>query len=57
MLHGKGHMGMSKHRTAGHTTKSPKLRHAMKMIAERDVRKDRKGIRDPKSSVKELFKR
>jgi hypothetical protein len=49
-------MGMAKHRKAGHTTKSPRFRHAMKLEAERNERKDRSRIREPKKNVKDLFK-
>lgn len=50
-------MGMAKHRRSGHATKSPKVRHAAKIEAERNERKDRTRIRDPKGSVTEVFKK
>lgn len=49
-------MGHGKHRRSGHATKSPKFRHAAKMSAERDERKDNTRIRDPKGSVEEIFR-
>jgi hypothetical protein len=52
---GRGGMGNAKHRKSGHATKSPKLRHAQKREAERDVRSDRSRIKDPKSTISELF--
>lgn len=51
-----GGMGIAKHRKSGHTTKSPKMRHAMKLEAERNERKDRTRIKEPKNKVKDLFK-
>ena len=50
-------MGMSKHRKSGHTTKSPKFRFQQKLEAEKNERKDNTRIKDPKSSIKELFKK
>lgn len=47
--------GMHKHGTSGRTGKSPKLRQAMKREAERNERKDRSRIKDPKRTMKELF--
>jgi hypothetical protein len=55
MQSGGGGMGNLKHRTSGHATKSPKLRHAMKREAERNQVKDRSRIQDQKSTVGELF--
>jgi len=57
MAQGKAGMGMSKHRKAGHTTKSPKFRFLQKREAERDVRLDRSRIREPKGSVSEVFRK
>jgi hypothetical protein len=54
---GEGKMGMTKHRLSGHTTKSPRFRFHQKMEAEKDDRKDTSRIKNPKSSVQELFKR
>jgi putative transposase len=53
--HGDGRMGMHKHGTHGHSGKSPKLRHAMKRQSEKDEIKDRSRIRNPSSSVHDLF--
>lgn len=50
-------MGIIKHRKSGHTTKSPKFRHAMKIEAEKDVRLDKTRIKSPYQSVGELFKK
>lgn len=55
MKHGNPGMGMAKHRKSGHTSKSPKLRYAMRLEAERDERKDRSRIHDPKQPIEELF--
>jgi transposase len=53
---GRGGMGSRKHGQSGHPGKSPKLRHAMKREAERQERKDRSKLADPKGSVGEAFK-
>lgn len=55
MTQGRSGMGNHKHAISGHATKSPKLRAHMKREAEKDERKDRSRIKDPKSSVDELF--
>jgi hypothetical protein len=56
MVHGRGGMGSHKHGVSGRSGKSPSFRHQMKREAEKDERKDnKKKIRDPKSSVDELF--
>jgi hypothetical protein len=57
MQEGKGGMGSHKHGTSGHSSKSPKLKHRMKREAEKDVRLDRARIKDPKTSVQELFRK
>jgi hypothetical protein len=56
MKSGNAGMGMAKHRKSGRATKSPKFRHQMKMAAEAQERKDKSRIREPKSSITELFK-
>lgn len=38
MESGRGGMGMRKHRTSGHASKSPRLRLALKLDAEKDSR-------------------
>lgn len=48
-------MSLHKHYVAGHASKSPRFRHALKREAEANERKDRSRLREPKSSVKELF--
>jgi len=52
-------IGMKKHAKSGchrGNTKDPKFRHAQRLEAERNEIKDRSRIRDPKTSVKDLFK-
>lgn len=59
MASGTKGIGPHKHAKSGchrGNPKGPKLRHAMKREAERNEIKDRSGIRDPKGSIKELFK-
>lgn len=57
MICGRGGMGSHKHGISGHSPKSPKLRHNIKLEAERSEVKDRSRIKDPKASVSELFNR
>lgn len=49
-------MGMGKHRKSGNCGKSPSLRAELRREAEKDERKDNSRIKEPKQSVKELFK-
>ena len=55
MHQARGGMGSRKHGKHGISGKSPRFRHAMKREAEKNERKQRSRIRDPKSSVRELF--
>jgi hypothetical protein len=55
MQRGRGGMGSRKHAKSGHATKSPRFRFAAKIEAERQGVKSKRAIRDPKSSVAELF--
>lgn len=55
MIQGRGGMGSTKHGKSGHATKSPRLRFKMKMEAEKNERKSKSGIIDPKQSVSELL--
>jgi hypothetical protein len=57
MQQSRGGMGTRKHGKSGHATKSPRLRHAMRLEAERNERKDRSQIKRPFDSVKDMFKR
>ena len=56
MMHGgqKG-FGMTKHGRSGHATRSPRFRFLQKLEAQKNDRKDRSRINDPKQSVEELF--
>src|SRR5437016_14256718 len=56
MTHGgqKG-FGMTKHGRSGHANRSPRFRFLQKLEAEKNDRKDRSRIKDPKRSVEELF--
>jgi hypothetical protein len=56
MSHGgqKG-FGMTKHGRSGHATRSPRFRFLQKLEAQKNDRKDRSQIKDPKHSVEELF--
>lgn len=56
MTHGgqKG-FGMTKHGRSGHATRSPRFRFLQKLEAQKNDRKDRSRIKDPKQSVEELF--
>jgi hypothetical protein len=56
MTHGgqKG-FGMTKHGRSGHPTRSPRFRFLQKLEAQKNDRKDRSRIKDPKQSVEELF--
>ncbi|KRR07992.1 hypothetical protein CQ10_41755 [Bradyrhizobium valentinum] len=56
MTHGgqKG-FGMTKHGRSGHATRSPRFRFLQKLEAQKNDRKDRSRIKDPKRSVEELF--
>lgn len=49
-------IGMGKHRKSGVSGKSPKFRHQAKLDAERNEKKDTSRIKEPKTSVKDLFK-
>ena len=55
MMHGgqKG-FGMTKHGRSGHATRSPRFRFLQKLEAQKNDRKDRSRIKDPKQSVEEL---
>jgi len=53
-------MGMRKHARSGchrGNTKSPRFRHAQKLEVEKIEIKDRGKIREPSSSVSELFEK
>ena len=56
MTHGgqKG-FGMTKHARSGHATRSPRFRFLQKLEAQKNDRKDRSRIKDPKQPVEELF--
>ena len=56
LMHGgqKG-FGMTKHGRSGHATRSPRFRFLQKLEAQKNDRKDRSRIKDPKQSVEELF--
>lgn len=56
MTHGgqKG-FGMTKNGRSGHATRSPRFRFLQKLEAQKNDRKDRSRINDPKQSVEELF--
>ena len=56
MTHGgqKG-FGMTNHGRSGHATRSPRFRFLQKLEAQKNDRKDRSRIKDPKPSVEELF--
>jgi len=47
--------GLTKHARSGHATRSPRFRFLQKLEAEKNDRKDRSRIKDPKPSVEELF--
>lgn len=47
--------GMTKHGRSGHATRSPRFRFLEKLEAQKNDRKDRSRIKDPKQSVEELF--
>jgi hypothetical protein len=55
MVKGRGGMGNHKHGTSGRAPKSPRLRHAIKLDAERNERKAKKPL--PYGSVKDVFER
>ncbi|MGA7406554.1 MAG: hypothetical protein WBW67_17440 [Pseudolabrys sp.] len=46
---------MTKHGRSGHATRSPRFRFLQKLEAQKNDRKDRSRIKDPKQSVEELF--
>lgn len=50
-------IGTSKHRKSGHSGKSPKARQQAKREAEADVRVDKSRIKNPVTSIKDLFRR
>jgi hypothetical protein len=56
MTHGgqKG-FGITKHGRSGHATQSPRFRFVQKLEAQKNDRKDRSQIKDPKQSIEELF--
>ena len=56
MTHGgqKG-FGMTKHGRSGHATRSPRFRFLQKLEGQKNDRKDRSRIKDPKQSVEELL--
>jgi len=43
--------GMTKHGRSGHATRSPRFRFLQKLEAQKNDRKDRSRIKDPKQSV------
>jgi len=47
--------GMTKHGRSGHATRSPRFRFLQKLEAQKNDRRDRSRIEDPKQSVEELF--
>ena len=47
--------GMTKHGRSGHATRSPRFRFLQKLEAQKNDRRDRSRIKDPKQSVEELF--
>jgi len=47
--------GMTKHGRSGHATRSPRFRFLQKLEAQKNDRKDRSRIKDPKQSVDEVF--
>jgi hypothetical protein len=47
--------GMTKHGRSGHATRSPRFRFLQKLEAQKNDRKDRSRIKDPKQSIEELF--
>lgn len=53
MLKGGGTLGSHKHGISGHATKSPRLRMAMQLEAEKNERKAKKPL--PFQNVKQLF--
>lgn len=57
MVSGRGGMGSHKHGVSGHATKSPRARFLERLEAEKNERKDHSRIREPKTSVKELFEK
>lgn len=59
MTSGTKGVGMKKHGKSGShrgNTKSPKFRHVQRLEAERTEIKDKSRLKDPKESIKELFK-
>ncbi len=59
MMRGTKGFGMKKHGKSGchrGNTKSPKFRHVARIEAEHNEIKDRSRIREPKASIKELFR-
>jgi hypothetical protein len=47
--------GMTEHGRSGHATRSPRFRFLQKLEAQKNDRKDRSRIKDPKQAVEELF--
>jgi hypothetical protein len=47
--------GMTKHGRSGHATRSPRFRFLQKLEAQKNDRRDRSRIKDPKQSIEELF--
>ena len=54
-LGGQKGFGMTKHGRSGHATRSPRFRFLQKLEAQKNDRKDRSRIKEPKQSVEELF--
>jgi hypothetical protein len=56
MTHGgqKG-FGMTKHGRSGYATRSPRFRFLKKLEAQKNDRKDRSQIKEPKQTVEQLF--
>jgi hypothetical protein len=56
MMHsGQKGFGMTKHGRSGQATRSPRFRFLQKLEAQKNDRKDRSRINDPKQSVEDLF--
>ena len=55
MASGKNSLGMSKHRTSGHATKSPRFKFQLQLELKKRDKKKKKGNKKY-SSIKELFK-
>ena len=55
MQKNRGGMGNTKHGKSGKPTKSPRMRFLEKLEAEKNIRIDNSRIKNPKSTIKELF--